>query len=232
MPACRPTRRGARPRQAFGDIGSIDAELRVGRALRTREKVRRDRLQEFLSDLSFAARTLRKNFGFTVAALATLALGIGAATAVFTVVDGVLLRPLPYTDPSRLQMIWMSGTRWGNEMPLSAGFYHQIRDHRAFTAIAGFRAWSYDLTSGGDAERVAGALVTPSLFGVLGVSNVVVISHALWQRRFGGDANIVNRRIELGGTSFTVVGVMPEGFGFPRGAELPPGLQFGKRTEL
>jgi predicted permease len=235
--------------RSFGDVDAIDAQLRVARALRTRERVRRDRIQEFTSDVAFALRTLRKNLGFTVAALATLALGIGAATAVFTVVDGVLLRPLPYTDPSRLQMIWMSGTRWGNEMPLSAGFYHQIRDHRAFTAIAGFRAWNYDVTSGGEVERVAGARITPSLFGVLGAqpmlgrafvasdaeegaSNVVVISHALWQRRFGGDANIVNRRIELGSASFTIVGVMPEDFGFPRGAELPPGLQFGQRTEL
>src|SRR5689334_14405606 len=141
--------------RSFGDVDAIDATLRVSRALRTRERVRRDRTQELFADLTFALRTLRKNIGFTLAALATLALGIGAATAVFTVVDGVLLRPLPYTDPSRLQMIWMEGKRWGNEMPLSGGFYHQIRDHRAFTAIAGFRAWSYDLTSGGDPERVA-----------------------------------------------------------------------------
>ncbi|HEY6826359.1 MAG TPA: permease prefix domain 1-containing protein, partial [Gemmatimonadaceae bacterium] len=112
--------------KAFGDVSAIDAELRVGRQSRVRSRARRDRLQELSTDIRFALRTLRKNIGFTAATLATLALGIGAATAVFTVVNGVLLRPLPYPDPSRLVMIWMSSKQYGEELPLSSGFYSDL----------------------------------------------------------------------------------------------------------
>src|SRR4051812_26343575 len=94
--------------EAFGDVSTVDARLRADRAARNRDRERRDRWQELSADVGFALRTLRKNLGFTAAALATLALGIGATTAVFTVVNGVLLRPLPYPEPSRLAMIWMT----------------------------------------------------------------------------------------------------------------------------
>ena len=235
--------------QVFGDRSAIDAELRVGRALRTRSQQRRDWLAELASDVSFALRTLRKNFAFTAAALATLALGIGAATAVFTVVDGVLLRPLPYGDPARLGMVWLSGKE-GAELPLSSGFYNDVeKNNTTFSSVAAFRSRPTTITSDGEPEQFAGARVTPSLFTVLGVrpllgrafSNTdaepgaprtVMISHALWQGRFGGSPTIVNKRIELGGEPFTVIGVMPPGFGFPRGAELLTGLQFGTRTDL
>src|SRR5207344_32819 len=123
---------------------------------------RRDRLHELGADVLFAVRTLRKNVGFTAAALATLALGIGATTAVFTVVNGVLLRPLPYTDPSRLTMIWMSSKSAGmsGELPLSAGFYADAAAQtKSFTALAAFRSWPYTLTGEGDAEQVPGARV-------------------------------------------------------------------------
>src|SRR4051812_211673 len=93
--------------RAFGDVSSIDAELRAGRGVRTRTLDRRDWFHALGQDLTFALRTLRKHLAFTVASLATLALGIGATTAVFTVVNGVLLRPLPYADPSRLEMVWL-----------------------------------------------------------------------------------------------------------------------------
>lgn len=240
--------------EAFGDVNAIDAELRVARSAHTRAREQRDWVRELARDVTFAARTLQKNIGFTAAALATLALGIGAATAVFTVVDGVLLRPLPYTDPSRLAMIWLSSPQpgLGDELSLSGGFYTDAAAAGAtsFSSIAAFRSWPYTLTGGGgDAEQLSGARGTPALFTVLGVrpalgrdftvadadsgaAPVAIIAHELWQRRFGGDPAAVGRDIELGGQPFKIIAVMPPGFAFPRGAELPKGLQFGLRTDI
>jgi predicted permease len=237
---------------AFGDVAAIDAQLRVARIARSKTRERRDRFHELMMDIAFAMRTLRKNLAFTIASLATLALGIGATTAVFTVVNGVLLRPLPYTDPARLEMIWLSSKSAGlsGDLPLSGGFYSDLRtQNTSFSNVAAFRAWPYTLTSDGDAEAFAGSRVTPSLFAVLGVPpalgrsfveadaqpgapHVAMIGFALWQRRFGGSTSIVGQRMQLDGESFTVIGVMPRGFAFPRGAELPSGLQFGPRTEI
>jgi putative ABC transport system permease protein len=237
---------------AFGDVAAIGAELRSARTRRERARERHDRLQELVMDVRFAARTLRTNVAFTAASLLTLALGIGATTAVFTVVNGVLLRPLPYADPSRLEMIWLSSKRdgLGSELPLSAGFFSDARSQtKSFSAMAAFRSWSYTLTTDGDPEQLSGVRTTPSLFSVLGVrpllgraiadadaqpgaSKVAIVSYALWQRRFGGSASVVGRRVDLGGDPFTIIGVMPPDFAFPRGAELPPGLQFAMRTEL
>ena len=238
--------------RAFGNIEAIDTELRRARGADVRRRERRDQFADLVTDLGFSIRTLGRNVSFSIAALATLALGIGAATAGFTVVNGVLLRPLPYGDPSRLEMIWLSSKRAsiGGELPLSGGFYDELRTHAtSFSGTAAFRAWSYALRSGGDAEQLTGARVTPSLFAVLGVHpvlgrglfnadgepgapGVVVIGDALWRRSFGANPAVVGSRIDLGGTPFQVVGVMPRGFAFPRGAELPAGLQFGARTEL
>ena len=238
--------------RAFGDIEAIDTELRRARGAHVRRRERWDELQDLVTDLMFSIRTLGRNVSFSVAALATLALGIGAATAVFTVVNGVLLRPLPYGDPSRLEMIWLSSKRAsiGGELPLSGGFYDEVHSHAtSFSGTAAFRAWPYALRSGDDVEQLAGARITASLFTVLGVhpvlgrdlsdadaepgaASVVIISDALWRRRFGANPAALGSRIELGGVPFHVVGVMPPGFSFPRGAELPAGLQFGARTEL
>ena len=236
--------------RAFGDLPAMDAQLRVAHDAHIRGRDRGDRMRALAGDIGFALRTLRKNLGFTVAALATLALGIGATTSVFTVVNGVLLRPLPYADPSRLVMFWLSSKTIGAELPLSAGFYLDAEKQSApLATTAAFRSWSYTITSGSEPEQVAGARVTPSLFGVVGVhpllgrgfvdadaqegaSHVVVLGNDVWRRRFGSDSTIIGKKIEMGGEGFTVVGVMPRDFAFPRGAELPPGLQFGARTEL
>lgn len=237
-------------KDAFGDVGAIDAELRSVNQRRSTSRLWRTRLLDFGGDARFALRTLRTNWGFTTAALATLALGIGSAVAVFTVVNGVLLRPLPYPSPDRLVMVWFSSVTYGAELPLSSGFYLDAASTAApFAKTAAFRSRGYTLTAAGEAEQLAGARVTPSFFPVMsvrpshgralseadaapGAAKVVVISDALWKRRFGGDPSIVGKRIELGGEAFSVVGVMPPGFGFPRGAELLSGLQFGSRTEL
>jgi len=238
--------------RAFGDVGAIDAELRREGALRDRTRARRDRGEELVADVRFALRTLRKNAGFTAATLATLALGIGAATAVFTVVNGVLLRPLPYADPSRLVMVWMSSKQYGEELPLSSGFYSDLAAGTTSMAqTAAFRSWRYTLapSSGSDAEQVEGARVTPGFFDVVGVRPAigraftdadaaagappaVILSDALWRRALGGDRAVVGRQLEMSGQRFTVVGVMPPGFSFPRGAELPAGLSFGARTQM
>ncbi|HEY2856306.1 MAG TPA: ABC transporter permease, partial [Gemmatimonadaceae bacterium] len=222
---------------AFGDVTAIDAELRADRESRDRGKARTDRAHELAMDVRFALRTLRKNIGFTAATLATLALGIGAATAVFTVVNGVLLRPLPYPDPSHLAMVWMSSKQYGERLPLSAGFYNDVAvptsDAQKLATTTAFRAWNYSISSGGEAEQVNGARVTPSFFGVIGVRprigraftdadaevgapHVVILSDGLWQGRFGSDPNVVGRTIEMSGERFGVVGVMPPGFAFPR----------------
>jgi len=238
--------------RAFGDMGAIDAALRHESVLRDRYRARRDRLHEMVADIRFALRTLRKNAGFTAATLATLALGIGAATAVFTVVNGVLLRPLPYRDPSRLLMVWMSSKQYGEELPLSSGFYSDLAaGTTAMAQTAAFRSWRYTFapSNASDAEQVEGARVTPSFFDVLGIRPaigrpfneadaavgappVVILSDALWRRAAGGDRAVVGRQLEMSGQRFTVIGVMPPGFSFPRGAELPAGLAFGARTQL
>jgi putative ABC transport system permease protein len=236
---------------AFGNVGLIDDELRTQRGERDRSRDRRDRVHELSMDVLFAVRTFRKNLGFTAAALATLALGVGATTAVFTVVNGVLLRPLPYADPSRLAMIWMSSRQPGlaGQLPVSSGFFTDAAAKaRTFESMAAFRSWSYALQTNGDVEQISGARVTPSLFIILGIrpalgqsftdtdaaanDHLVLIGYALWQRAFGGSSSIVGRRIDLSGEPFTVIGVMPPAFAFPRGAELTAGLGFGNRTEL
>jgi putative ABC transport system permease protein len=243
-------------RRQFGDVGAIEAECRDVRVERTRERGRREWLRGVAMDLRYAVRSLRANSGFTLAAILTLGLGIGAAAAVFTVVDGVLLRPLPYADPSRLQMVWLSAPEsqgWGSEFPLSSGFYLDARDGvKGLAPMAAFRSWPFVLGSAGDGtapEQVAGARADPTLFATLGIRpllgrtftaqesvagapRVVVISYALWQRRFGGARDVVGRTVTLSGERHTIVGVMPRGFAFPRGAELPPGLQFGRRTDV
>jgi predicted permease len=238
---------------SFGDVAAIEAECRDVRVERTRERARRDWLQGIGLDAKVAARGLWTQRGFTAAAGFTLALGIGAAAAVFAIVDGVLLRPLPYHDPARLAMIWMSGADvrgQENQLPLSAPNYIDVRDAvRDVESIAAFRSWPFTLSDAGEPEQVSGVQVMPALFATLGVRatigrtftpadamrggpKVAVISDALWRRRYGADRSIVGRQITLSGDRFTVVGVAAPGFAFPRGAELPSGLQFPMRTDV
>jgi predicted permease len=235
----------------FGPVRPIEDELVDSTRRRRQREDRAERLMNLRKDLRYTLRSLRKNPGFAATAVGTLALGVGAALAVFTVVNGVLVRPLPYNDPERITMIWT----WmpeGYGLPLSSGMFNRLSEQQTrFDAIAAFRAWPYGLATAGSAEseRVNGARVTAALFDVLGVRpiagrtftsdeavpggpNVVVISHDLWKRRFGGDRSAIGRQIELSGQSFTILGVMPPGFAFPRGAELPAPLQFALRTDL
>jgi len=239
---------------SFGDVGAIGSDLRSERGERNAAIERRDFWVGVRMDVKYALRALRQHRAFTAASIATLGLGIGATLAVFTVVNGVLVRPLPYKDPERIAALWLSSTDpnfASNTLPLSSGFYSDVvREQRTLESIAAFRAWQYTLAVGtGEPEPISGARVTPSLFSVLGARpllgqpfskenaypggpHVAMISYPLWQRRFGEDPQIVGKQISLNGESFTVLAVMPPGFAFPRGAELPAPFGFGVRTDV
>jgi putative ABC transport system permease protein len=195
-------------------------------------------------DIRFGFRMLRKRPGFTVVAMLALALGTGANTAIFSVVNGVLLRPLPFQDPDRLVRL----SEWSQQVPTMSISYPNFKDwreqNRVFDGIAATQFGSYNLTGEGEAERLQGRNVSWNFFDVLGVRpalgrafradedragapRVCVISDGLWRRRFGADAKVVDRAITLNGESYTVVGVLPAGFslGTTTAVFVPIGLQ-------
>ena len=189
----------------------------------------------FIQDLRYGARMLWKSPGFTVVALMALALGIGANTAIFSVVNTVLLRPLPYKTPDRLVWLWETSPQ--NDIPKEVASYPNFEDWRqqnqSFEAVAGFTSTTPSLTGNdSEPERVPGAYVLGDFYSVLGVEpalgrrflpeeneegkhRVVVLSHGLWQRHYGSDARIVGQQIGVNGAQYTVVGVMPPNFQQP-----------------
>ncbi|HWS54264.1 MAG TPA: ABC transporter permease [Pyrinomonadaceae bacterium] len=198
-------------------------------------------------DLRYAVRVMLKQPGFTAVAVVTLALGIGANTAIFSVVDAALLRSLPYREPERLVHLWEA--KQNRDFERREASYPDFLDWRAqtgevFEGVAGYVNRGYTLTGGDAPERVAGAAVTSNFFDLLGVrpahgrallegedqpgaAAVVLLGHGLWQRRFGGDPAVVGRQITLSGESYTVVGVLAADFNFARvgNAELWTGLR-------
>jgi predicted permease len=234
----------------FGELA--EARRTLQRAAHRREE--RVRLREWVEvlrqDVRYGARQLVRNPTFAIVAALTLALGIGATVSTFTVLNGVLLRPLPYREPDRLTLLWAVGKDAPNGLPFSAASFLEVRERaRSFAGLAAFRAWKPPLSDGEESEIVEGARVSAGLFEMLGVrpllgrgflpeedrtggDRVVVLSHALWQRRYGGSPGVLGQRVTLGGERYTVVGVMPSGFSFPRGAELPGWMQLPARTEL
>ncbi|HJQ33855.1 MAG TPA: ABC transporter permease [Pyrinomonadaceae bacterium] len=196
----------------------------------------------FWKDFRFAARMLWKNRGVTAVAVVALALGVGANTAVFSVVNAVLLKPLPYKDPGRLVRLASDSER----IPQMSVSYPDFLDWRAqstvFERMAAMQPASYNLSGAGEAERLQGRNVSPEFFSVLGVEpalgrtfseeenapnrgRVAVISHGLWQRRFGGARDILGRVLTLNGEPYTVVGVTPPNFiyGVPTDVFVPIG---------
>jgi putative ABC transport system permease protein len=186
------------------------------------------------ADVRYAFRTLRRNPGFAIVVLLTLALGIGANAAIFSVVNGVLLRPLPYRDADRLMVIRGDLKRPGlNDIPASAGEYVDYRDRsHGFEQVAAYDTVGFNLTGGGEPERVDGAIVSTTFFSLLSASaqvgrtlvadedqpgrdDVVVLSHSLWTRRFSANPAIVGQTIPVDGRPAQVVGVMPAAFQFP-----------------
>ena len=191
-------------------------------------------LADFLHDLRFGLRMLLKNPSFTIVTVIALALGIGANTAIFSVVNTVLLRPLPYKDPERLVMVWEDASKTGHprDTPTAANFVDWRNQNQVFEGMAAFTDESYNLTGAGEPERLEGIRVSADLFPLLGVEpqlgrvftaaedqpgsqRVVLLSYGLWQRRFGGDPSIAGKPLTLNGESYIVVGVMPARFQFP-----------------
>ncbi|MDT7603415.1 MAG: hypothetical protein QOF61_1412 [Acidobacteriota bacterium] len=198
------------------------------------ERRRTSVLGDIRHDLRFGLRMLVKNPSFTIIAVIALALGIGANSAIFSVVNTVLLRPLPYHNPERLVMVFEDNSRHGypRDTPAPANYIDWRDQNKVFAGVAAIAELSMNLTGAGEPERLDGRRVSASLFPILGVNpqlgrwfspaedqpganHSVILSHALWQRRFGADAGIVGKTITLNGYSFSVIGVMPSSFQFP-----------------
>ncbi len=226
------------------------ARLAMGGELRIREEVRaagwEHVVETMIGDVRYAARRLRRDPGYSAAAILILGLGIGATTAIFSTVHPILIEPLPYPEPDRLAAVWEIGA---DDMRVDGtfGMYREVAARSiSFEHLSAFRPWQPTLTGPSTPERLSGQRVSASWFAVLGVSpslgrafiatedepgatGVVVLSHGLWQRRFGGDPGIVGRVITLDGDLNTVVGIMPEGFEnvLAPEAELWAPLQYG-----
>lgn len=206
----------------FGGIESVKESYRDRRGLPA--------VAAFGQAVRYAFRSIRKNPEFAAAVIVSLALGIGATTAIFSVADTVLLRSLPYAQPERLATISADGA-------VSAPMCELFRtEARSIERAALFTNWSFTLAGRGEPERIPGARVSATLFGLLGMTpelgrtftagedragneNVVLIGDGLWKRRFGGDPAILGRTLLLNGAPHTVIGVMPPGFQFPEGPE-------------
>jgi putative ABC transport system permease protein len=208
------------------------ARLEFGSATVAAEQVRsygwENQVRTFFFDLRFAARQLRNHAGFTSVAVVTLALGIGASTAIFSAVNPILFKPLPYPHPSRILMIWSSYE--GARSEVAFGTFQELAQRsRLFDAMAIFEPWQPALTGGAQPERIEGQSVSADFFRALGVApilgrdfqaadyvfngpGVVILSDTLWHRMFHGDPQTLGSAVKLGDDSFTVIGVMPRGF--------------------
>jgi|HubBroStandDraft_2_1064218.scaffolds.fasta_scaffold00435_2 predicted permease len=237
-------RSGVSPEQAmrrarieFGAIERVKEEGREARGVA--------RIGELLQDLRFAARMLQKSPGFTAVAVLTLALGIGANTAIFSVVNAVLLSPLPYADADRLVLVREVLPHAGPQpFEVSGPDISQIQKlNHVFQKVGGFRVWTYEFSGRGEPQRVTANRISSNLFDVLGVQPlvgrvftseeelpghpVVILSYGLWQRRFDGQLAILGQTVNLDRKPYTIVGVMPRSFVLPL-----PGMAQGVAAEL
>jgi putative ABC transport system permease protein len=209
------------------------ARLEVGSPTAVREAVGaygwENQLARLAADLRYGARRLARSPGFTTVTVVTLALGIGATTAIFSAVNPILFEPLPYPNARRVTMVWDTG-RDGSRVDVTFGTFRELRARsRSFDALAVMRPWQPTITGPAEPERFVGQRVTAEYFRALGVSptlgrdfqasedqingpKVVILSDALWRRRFGADPTLLGRQITLDGSGHTVVGVMPATF--------------------
>lgn len=220
--------------QRFGDVARIGNQLRDHDRRLQQVHQRKELMGDLAQDLTYGLRALRRSPGFSVVAILTIALGIGATTAIFSVINGVVLRPLPYAEPDRIVMVWMDNTRQGIEKDIHS--YPNFNDYRTqntvLSEMAGFGNASLTLTGGDEPQRIRGAAAEASLFRVLratpaigrvfaseeeesGNDGVIVLSHGLWERAFGGDRGVVGTTAQVNGRPRTVIGVMPPDFSFP-----------------
>jgi putative ABC transport system permease protein len=194
-------------------------------------------MDQLVRDLRYALRQLVRSPGFTAIAVLTLGLGIGANTAIFSVVNAVLLRPLPYEDPASLVKINETRPDGGIGAVSYLNFSDWRKDHGVFRSIALFRSLAFNLGGRAEPERITGALVSADFFRTLGITPVTgryfaegedraggdavaVISHALWQRRFGGERDVAGRSLTVDGRALTVIGVSTPGFDYPDGSDV------------
>ena len=234
-------RQGYRPPEA-----KREALLELEGMEQVKEKVREVRMGYFLEtvwqDFRYGIRVLVKSPIFTIVAVVSLALGIGANTAIFSVVNGLLLRPLPYPDPDRIVDVWHTPPQESfpgmKRFSVSPGNYLDWRSqNEAFEGMAAYQDGGYSLSAGDAPVPVIGAAVTSDFFSVLrstasqgrtflpeeeqpGRNRVVVLGHGLWQRAFGADPNLIGQTLTLESQNFTVIGIMPAGFQFPQEVEL------------
>jgi predicted permease len=234
-------------RRAFGNATVMEQ--------RSREVWQRPLIESIMADIRFALRQIRKAPAFAVAIVLLLGLGIGSVTAVFSLVDAVLLRPVPYPDPASLVIPWNippKGVDIGGytETPWSPVQFRVMQEEtKTFRYLGAFQGGNFNLTNAGEPAMLEGALVSWGFFPALGVEpergrfftreedtpgheREVILSDALWRSRFHGDASIVNNTIHLNGAPYTVVGIMPAGFGFPRANEMPGDFTFAAETQL
>src|SRR6266702_1679844 len=196
-------------------------------------------MDSLLRDLKFSVRSLLKRPALTIIAIVTLDIGIGANSAIFSVVNALLLKPLPFPDPDRIVALWEKVPSRGverNEVTV-ANYLDWRAQNRTFEQLGIYRWWSTNLTGANSPERVQGFQVTPNFLDIVGVKPllgrgfsgeedqpgkdaVALLTYSLWQRRFGGDPNIVNKTISTNGITRTVIGVMPPDFNYPKGAEI------------
>ena len=211
-------------RQALAALGGLSP---------TREHVRASRfgapLGEGLRDVRYSLRLLRRHAGFTAATVLTLTLAIGATTAIFSVVDAVLLQPPDFPAPERLVTLWQTDPNDNRPVPVGPADFLDWRERvRSFERLAAIDPWSLDFTGAGEPEVFTGSLVTEGFFDILGVdaahgrtflpeeyrpgSGVIILTDGLWQRRFGGAAAIIGRSLVLEGEPYTVIGVLGPDF--------------------
>jgi predicted permease len=217
------------------------AMIKLGGVESTKDAYRDQRglpwLETLWQDIRYAARMLRKNPGFTSVAVLTLALGIGANTAIFSVVNAVLLRPLAYPDSGQLVWLCERGPDWSGGSISYPNFIDWRNQQSVFEKFGVYTGNNFTLNGGVEPVRLAGAMISADVFAALrtlpeigrvfrededkpGAPPVAVISHALWQNRFGGQAGIVNKTISLNGKPYTLLGVMPAAFEFPNKVDL------------
>ena len=224
--------RGESPEQArasaareFGNVTLVKETTRDMWGLRW--------LETLLQDLRYGLRQLRRNPGFTAVAVLTLALGIGADTAIFSVVNATLLQPLPFSDPDRI--VWIREKNHGSVAP--ANFFDWRRQNHVFSDISAYFSWGANLVAQGQAQRITRTTCSADSLRLLGVRPrlgrdflpsdesaghvpVVILSHSLWQQSFGGDPKAVGGAVTIDGQRFTVVGIMPAGFRYPGDSDL------------
>jgi predicted permease len=248
MLAARFVGQGMEPAEAFDA-----AKRQFGGVTQTKEAIREHRgipvIEDFIQDGRFALRQFRKAFGFTAVAVSVLALGVGANTAIFSVINAVLLRPLPYSEADRL--VWIGETLKGNsteQVTLTPDFL-EWRDHNtAFTGMAAFNPFTRTLTNVGNALQLHTAKASSTLLPILrvqpllgrnfsqkedqkGSDHVALISYRLWQKCFGGERGVLGRSITLDDRAFTVIGVLPSSFYFPSSASIDAITPLGKNEQ-